>query len=63
MKLCVEAGCVRATVSEKVKFRGLITIFPERKRIIHCIHILPAHKSTQLENKMIHKGAFTEKPV
>jgi len=48
-------------VGEKEKSRGLFTIFPEWRRIIHINYIPTAQKSTQIENKMIHKDMFTNK--
>jgi hypothetical protein len=63
--VCVCFVCVRererTTVGEKEKSRGLFTISPERKRIIHINPIPTAHKSTQIENKMIHKYVFINK--
>jgi hypothetical protein len=48
-------------VGEKEKSRDKFTIFPEGKRIIHINYIPTAHKSKQIENKMIHKDVFTKK--
>jgi len=60
--VCVRVGArASVTVSEKEKSRGLFTVFPEGKRIIHINYIPTAHISTQIENKIIHKDVFTNK--